>query len=68
MHRPSEKVRQAEYEREETAHRRDARAQKDREHHCCRLRLEEGRMRGTVMKGGASRRMTLMKTRMVALR
>jgi len=26
------------------------------------------KMRGTVMKGGALRRMTLMKTRMVALR
>jgi len=26
------------------------------------------KMRGTVMKGGASRRMTSMKTRMVALR
>jgi len=42
VHRPSEKVRQAEYEQEETAHHCDARAQKDCEHHRCHLRLEEG--------------------------
>ena len=42
MRQPSEKVRQAEYEQEETAHCHDARAQKDHECHRHRLQLEEG--------------------------
>jgi len=40
VRRPSEKVRQAVHEREETVQRRDARALKDRERHRCHLMAE----------------------------
>ena len=42
VRRPSEKVRQAVHEREETVQRHDAKAQKAQEHRICRLLMEEG--------------------------
>ena len=42
MRQPSEKVRQAVHEWEETVQRHNAKAQKDHERHRCRLLAEEG--------------------------